>query len=151
MLYERATVLDCDGRWAWVQAASQAGCARCAAGRGCGGGIFGRLLGSRLHRVRALNEAAAAPGDTVLLGLHEAVLWQGALRVYGWPLGLLLVGVLVGQTNSDVGALLGGVLGFGCGLLLSRWHSRRLATAADCQPAILRVVPPGTDCFPETD
>src|SRR5690606_19948088 len=126
MLYERATVLEHDGRWAWVQAASQAGCARCAAGRGCGGGIFGRLLGSRLHRVRALNEPAAKPGDTVLLGLAEAVLWQGALRVYGWPLGLLLVGLLAGQTGGDAGALLGGVIGFGSGWLLGRWHSRRL-------------------------
>lgn len=149
MLYERATVLDRDGRWAWVQAASQAGCARCAAGRGCGGGIFSRLLGTRLHRVRALNEPTAAPGDMVLLGLAEAALWQGALRVYGWPLGLLLAGLLAGQVGGDAGALLGGAIGFVLGLLLSRWHSRRLAGVAQYQPAILRVLPPGSDCFPE--
>ena len=57
MITETGRVLQVEGEWALVACRRQVECARCAAGRGCGGGVLGKLLGDRLHHVRAATGA----------------------------------------------------------------------------------------------
>lgn len=151
MIYERARVLELDGGFAWVQAASQVDCARCAAGRGCGGGVFARLLGRRLQRVRAIHAGDVQAGDTVLIGLAESAVLVSSFMAYSVPLlGLLLGAVLgTGLAEGDAGALLGGAAGFGAGLFVLKVYNRRTVGDARFQPVILRRLREDEACFPD--
>ncbi len=77
------------------------------------------------HRDVALkvrNTVGAREGEEVVIGFQEQALVRGAMRVYGMPLGGLLLFSLLGEQLGGEGlALLGGVLGLGGGLL---WAGR---------------------------
>jgi sigma-E factor negative regulatory protein RseC len=75
-----------DGDRAWVHVGTRSGCSACDAGRGCGAGIFGRLLNRRTARVSVVNRLQLEPGAPVLIGLPERAFLTLVLRLYGWPL-----------------------------------------------------------------
>lgn len=137
MITERGTVVSLEGDYAWVQSAAQSGCRRCAEGRGCGGGIFARLLGDRLHRIRVLNRLGAQPGEEVLIGLTESALLGGALLVYGLPVLLLVAGAVLATPWGEPAAVAGALAGLGAGIGLLRLSARRLDRAARFQPVLL--------------
>ena len=143
MLRETGRVESVQDGFAWVACSARIDCSLCAEGRGCGGGLLGRLLGDRLHRVRALSlEDGLAVGDRVELSLAESALVRGALQVYGLPLlgfiGLPVAAFWLSGLRSDFG-LLGLAL---TGLLLGMLLARRLAASAGAsrryQPCITR-------------
>lgn len=142
MITETGRVLEVEGDWAWVACRRQVECARCAEGRGCGGGVLGRLLGDRLHKVRAATgSVAVTPGDQVLIGLGEDVVLRAAAAVYLVPLLLALAGGAV-ATGLTAGGDLAAIIGAACGLVLglgwARGYSRRSAADASFNPVILR-------------
>jgi sigma-E factor negative regulatory protein RseC len=142
LITETGRVLEVEGDWAWVACRRQVECARCAEGRGCGGGVLGRLLGDRLHKVRAATgSVAVAAGDQVLIGLGEDVVMRAAAVVYLVPLLLALAGALAawqvwwrrrprGRARRGSGFRAGAALG----PALQPWPRRRRAF----QPVILR-------------
>lgn len=143
MLLETGRVERVHARFAWVSCSAQTDCQRCREGKGCGGGLLGRLLGDRLHRVRAAHDGLALkPGDRVELGLSEGALLRGAVQVYGIPLaGFLLVPVLLATllgTNNDLVLLLAGIAGLLAGLLLANWRAGRVERDARYQPMVIR-------------
>ena len=105
-------------------------CPRCAAGKGCGAGIF--TTGSAERQV----EAAVPPGlcpqvdDRVEILLAPENLLRAAFVVYGLP----MIGAIGGATLAyaaslgDAAAAMLALLGLGCGLVASRWRLRQ----ADC-------------------
>ena len=143
MITETGRVLEVEGDWAWVACRRQVECARCAAGRGCGGGVLAKLLGDRLHKVRAATgSVAVVPGDQVLIGLGEDVVLRAAAAVYLVPLLLALAGGVAAATlagGGDLVALLGAAAGLVLGLYWARGYSRRHASDASLQPVILRL------------
>lgn len=143
MITETGRVLAVEGEWAWVACRRQVECARCAEGRGCGGGVLGKLLGDRLHKVRAATgSVAVAPGDQVLIGLGEDAVLRAAAAVYLLPLVLALAGgvaVVTVMGGGDLAALLGAVAGLVAGLAWARGYSRRHATDTALQPVVLRL------------
>lgn len=143
MIEEQAEVTGVDGFHAWVACRAQQDCARCAAGQGCGGGILGRWLGDRLHRVRAVHDGGVRVGDCVVIGVDERVILFAALLVYGVPLAALLAGALLGQllAGHDAGALAGLLAGLLGGFLWVRYFSRKMPVQRWSQPAVLRRVP----------
>lgn len=144
MITERARVLRVSADTAWVQCESQSGCARCAAGEGCGGGLFARLLRGRLQELPvALPPALAGrllDGEHVLIGLSARAVQSASLLLYGLPLAGLLAGAVAGEllAGGDAAALAGTVAGMGAGLLLARLQGRRLAGSAALSPVLLR-------------
>lgn len=142
MITETGRVLEVDGGWALVACRRQVECARCAEGRGCGGGVLGKLLGDRLHKVRAVTgEVSVAPGDQVLIGLGEDAVMRAAVVVYLVPLlaalgGGIVSGVMLGA--GELGTIAGAVAGFLLGLRWARGYSRRHAADAALQPVVLR-------------
>ncbi len=143
MITESGRVERLEDGFAWVVCAGQSGCVRCAEGRGCGGGLLGRLLGDRLHRVRALPGGhALRAGDRVELGLQEAALLRGALRVYGLPLlgliGLPLTVRLMTGMSGDGTMLIAALAGLAAGLMMARRGSTRLARDPLYQPHVIR-------------
>ncbi|MGD9388719.1 MAG: SoxR reducing system RseC family protein [Gammaproteobacteria bacterium] len=149
MITETGRVLEVHGEWALVACQRQVECARCAEGRGCGGGVLGKLLGDRLHKVRAVTgPVAVAPGDQVLIGLGEDAVLRAALVVYLVPLLAALAGGVaagVGLGAGELGSIGGAVAGFLLGLRWARGYGRRHAGDSALQPMILRRTD-GTGC-----
>lgn len=148
LLEERALVLSVDRERAWLRCERQAGCARCAEGKGCGSGLFSRLLGDRLEAVPIQNTLKARPGDVVLLGLEPAAIENAAWLVYGLPLAGLLSGALAGQAMGpgDLPALLGAAVGVVLGLAVVRYLGRRLAADPRYQAVMLRKLASDEPC-----
>lgn len=140
LLEERALVLEVSGDQAWLRCERQAACARCAEGKGCGSGLFSRLLGDRLEAVPVHNALQVEPGDVVMLGLEPAAVENAAWLVYGLPLLGLLLGALAGQAagTGDLPAVIGAMLGGALGLIVVRRLAGRLAADPRYQAVMLR-------------
>lgn len=147
MLLETGRVETVQEQFAWVACVAQSDCQRCREGKGCGGGLLGRLLGDRLHRVRACHGGLVLQsGDRVELGLSEGALVRGAFKVYGIPLAgfLLLPGLLylLAGVSNDFALLLAGLAGLSTGLWFARSSARRVGADPRFQPVIIRRLDP---------
>ncbi len=142
MLEEQAEVTAIDGPHAWVACRAQQDCVRCAEGKGCGGGILGRWLGDRLHRVRVTFQGDLRVGDCVIIGLDERVLFSLALLVYGLPLVLLFVGAVLGNWwfGGDAATGLGMLVGLSAGFAWVHGFSRKMRQVRHFQPTVMRRV-----------
>src|SRR5690606_16847485 len=105
-------------------------------------GVLGRLLGDRLHEIRAATGAVdVSPGDQVVIGLGEDAVLRAAAAVYLVPLLLALAGGAGAAALSgggDLPAILGAAAGLLLGLRWARAYGRRNAASAALQPVILR-------------
>lgn len=152
LITERARVLRVADGVAWVQCESQAGCARCAAGEGCGAGLFSRLLRGRLQElpVRLPGNLEREPfsGEWVLIGLSTAAVQNASLLMYGLPLAGLLGGAVAGSlgAGNDLFALLGALAGMTAGFVLARWRAAHVAGDGSLQPVMLRILRPEEPC-----
>lgn len=119
-------------------------CPRCAAGKGCGAGIFGATDSAR--RVEAIfsNSLQLSVGDSVNLTLGSRNLLQASIIVYGWPLFAAASAAALAQLAglADTGAAVAALLGLAIGAALARL---RLASKA-CLTQFVPVVTghPGT-------
>lgn len=140
IIAERACVLRVNGDVAWVRCETQSGCARCAAGQGCGGGLFSRLLRGRLQELPVTTEIAVQPGDWVLIGLSTSAVQNASALLYGCPLAGLLAGTIIGSQLSpgDATTLIGLAAGLAAGLVLAHRLATRLAGKSALQPVLLR-------------
>ena len=146
MIRERARVLDPFDGGGWVRTEAEAGCARCAAGQGCGSGTLGRLIGDRLTRVEVASEEPLRAGALVEIGIDERVLSLAAAVVYGVPLLALLAGAAIGASlGTDVAAAGGALLGLLAGSLVARRFARALAPQA-LRPRVLRALAADERC-----
>ncbi|MBT8144997.1 MAG: SoxR reducing system RseC family protein [Gammaproteobacteria bacterium] len=121
MIEESAEVTQADSTGVWIQCRSRSNCARCAAGRGCGGALLGSI-GRNRDPVIHISQPGHdwRPGDTVRLQLPERRLLGAAGLAYGLPLATLLCGSLVGNLFGDPGAVVGAVAGLTGGVGLGR-------------------------------
>ncbi len=94
MVEQQGVVVAVEDGDAWVRVGGQSGCPACDEGRGCGAGLFGRLLQRGEARVRVANRLGVRPGQAVTLGLREADFLSLVLRLYGLPLLAGLGGAL---------------------------------------------------------
>lgn len=97
----------------FVSLGGRMGCPACDAGRGCGAGVFGKLLKRRPVVLDFDNHLSAKPGDAVIVGLPEALFLVLATRFYLYPLLAGLAGAAAGHYVSAMfhsGAALGDAL-----------------------------------------
>jgi sigma-E factor negative regulatory protein RseC len=100
MLEQRGQVVaTADGR-ASVRLGGQSGCAACDAGRGCGAGVFGRLLRRRPVVLEFDNQVGARCGQAVLVGVSEQWFLRLVMRFYLVPLLAGLAGAALGHHLS---------------------------------------------------
>jgi sigma-E factor negative regulatory protein RseC len=143
VITETGQVLEIEGSHAWVACRRQVECARCARGEGCGGGIIGKMLGDRLHRVRAATGGIlVAPGDRVRIGLDEGAVMRAAFVVYLAPLAAAVVAAALAWSlvGGDAAAALGAMAGLGGGLVWARRYSRGHEHDPRFQPVVLERV-----------
>ncbi len=120
-------VLRIDGDHVWVEAREVASpCGACARKEGCRtqANGTGKLL-------RFPNNIHARPGDAVLIRAEKGLVLKSVWSAYGIPLLLGLAGAMAALefTGSEMAAVVGVLLGLGCGFFLLR--IRRL----DCPDA----------------
>jgi sigma-E factor negative regulatory protein RseC len=153
MIEELARVVRVDGEFVWVEIRRTSACGGCAAKAGCGTAVFGRFLGARRVRLRALGASAITVGDGVVIGIRERALVRGSLALYAVPLLGLLAGAAAGQdlaqrlliSDSELVSIAAGFLGLAGGFAWV-WHfTRRVADDADYQPVILRRMAPADE------
>lgn len=136
-----------DGRIA-VRLGGQSGCAACDAGRGCGAGLFGRMLRRRPLVLNFGNHLDARCGQAVVVGVPESWFLRLVARFYLFPLlaGLggaafghyLSVTAQAGPTGRDLLALAGAMIA-GAAVI---WRNRARPVEFTDAPAVhlLRVV-----------
>jgi len=97
MIEQQAQVVSVTEGRAAVRLGARSGCSACDAGRGCGAGLFGRLLKRRPVVLELENTVGARAGEPVIVGLPEQVFLRLAARFYLWPLLLALAGAALGH------------------------------------------------------
>ena len=130
MLEQQGRILEQVGGLATIRMGPVAGCPTCAAGKGCGAGIFGRLLQRNAVLLKLENSTDAKPGDVVIVGIPEGPFLSLVLRLYLRPLLMGLAGAVLGNyfatrmTNQsgiiDGFSLLLGFVAAGLGVAWSR-------------------------------
>jgi sigma-E factor negative regulatory protein RseC len=98
MLIERGVVTTKENNLITVTCRSRVDCARCAQGKGCGGGILARWLGNRQFQVQAwFNPELHNPeiGNLVEISLPATRVVRLAAIMYGLPLVILVVALLI--------------------------------------------------------
>lgn len=137
MLHESGEVVAVTEGRVTVRGTSRAGCARCAAGRGCGGAYFSRLLGEPQRCITGRASGALAPGDPVRIAIPETTVLRAAVLAYLVPLAALLAGAVAGQFfGGEAGAVGGSAAMLLPALIYARWRAARLRRAL--QPRVYR-------------
>jgi len=113
-------------------------CARCAAGRGCGAGLFGRRDRSISLAIDATVASGLRPGDRVAVELDDGDLLKAAGLAYGIPLFAAVAAAAMASLlfTAEAAAVLGALAGLAGGVL----YARRRAAAMPCGT---RLVAPG--------
>lgn len=124
-----------------VEVTSAVSCARCAAGKGCGAGLFGPAGSGRSIEARIAPGVTVDIGDEVSIELAPPGLLRVAMIVYGLPLcgALLGAGAAYVFGLADLQAALAALGGIVAGFLVAR---QRLG-GCEFKPTIVDTVPEG--------
>lgn len=135
-------IRDGRGTRAVVEVEAAAICARCAAGRGCGAGLFAGRQGTRRLELGIAGNPGLVEGTVVALELAPANVLRAALIVYGLPLAGAAIGAALAYalTLGDAGAAAMALLGLCVGALASRQRLGSESCLARFTPSIARVV-----------
>lgn len=127
MIEQQGQAVSRSGGKVRVRLGGTSGCAACEAGRGCGAGVFAKMLRRRTVELEFENHIGARRGQAVIVGVPEALYLGLVMRFYLLPLLAGLAGAAIGHylagrlgagpTGSDLLALLAG-LGGGAAVLL---------------------------------
>ena len=110
MIEQQGRVVAADGTRVRIRLGGTSGCTACDAGRGCGAGVFGRLLRRRPVELEFDNRIGATPGQAVMIGLPESLFLALTLRFYLLPLLAGLAGAVAGHWLASRAGLEGAVL-----------------------------------------
>ncbi|MDH5571831.1 MAG: SoxR reducing system RseC family protein [Gammaproteobacteria bacterium] len=146
MIEETAIIIECDGEYAWIEAQRKTACGQCNVNKACGTSTLSKVLGNKSTRMRAINQAQAQKGETVLVGLHESALLTGSFVVYIIPIACMLLfaifGKLIAQQwlfQSGEGlSIIFGIIGLFVAAIWIRFFSRRIKSDTHYQPVVLR-------------
>jgi len=121
MIEQNVQVLRCDAEQLWVRMGSQTGCAACDNGKGCGAGLFAKLIQHKPVILElARRDVEVEAGQMLTLAFPERLYLKLVFASYGWPLLAALAGALGGYglgTWLQFGAVLIDVVTFSGGIL----------------------------------
>ena len=136
MIEQQGRVVSLTHGAAMVRIGPTTGCSACDAGKGCGAGIFGRLLRRKAATVSLPNEINAREGQAVTVGIPETVFLRLLAHFYLLPLIAGLAGAVLGHHLvlripvmagwTDAGSIAGAVLFAGLALTLNRNRQAKL-------------------------
>lgn len=97
MIEQQGRVLRLDTGRAVITLDTVSGCPACDAGKGCGAGIFGRLIRRKPPTLVVDNPAALAPGQAVIVGIPESLFLNLLAKLYLLPVLAGLAGAAAGH------------------------------------------------------
>lgn len=109
-LWQMGRVHEVSDRNAQIKFDTTESCAQCLAGKGCGAGVFSQLFSNKGAILAVPNTSNLKVGQPVRVGVLPLDLLKASLWLYGWPLAVFLLTLMLGGT----------VLGAGHGAL-SEW------------------------------
>lgn len=128
------------GKTATVVVKSTAVCHRCAAGKGCGAGIFQSAEKPRHMQIEIPDGMSVRQGDSIDLQIGAGYLLRAALLAYGLPLITTLVTLLLLQTSGfgtrDAIGIVAALAGLSGGLAIGRVFLRRGSICDQFVPSI---------------
>lgn len=130
---------DARGRLATIDVEASAICARCAAGKGCGAGLFGARQSTRRLEAPVPPGANIRAGDNVQVALETGDLLSAAMIVYGWPLLGAALGASVAYilNSGDAVAALSALVGLVGGAVLARRRLNQSQCLSRFRPRII--------------
>ncbi len=133
-------IRDARGVRAIVAVEAAAVCSRCAAGHGCGAGVFTIRQGVRHLEVMLPDGGDLAEGDVVNIELAPGNVLRAALLVYGLPLaGAASAAALAyGFALGDAGAAAAALGGLAAGATVGRHRVRHDSCLARFTPTLSR-------------
>jgi sigma-E factor negative regulatory protein RseC len=133
-------IRDRRGVHALVDVEAAAVCSRCAAGRGCGAGVFPARQGTRRLDVTLPEDRHFTAGDIVSIELAPGKVLRAALIVYGLPLAGGAAGAALAYALAlgDAGAAASAICGLLAGALGGRRRLRNDACLARFTPTVTR-------------
>lgn len=155
MIEQRGQVVRLHNNNVYVRVGATTGCPTCDAGKGCGGGIFARLVPKKpvTLKVTALADSPkVAVGQQVILGLPEVFFLSWTGLMFGLPLVVGLVAASLAQwlgnsqfpentaISTDILVLLAALLAAAGSLWLIRKQSLQSLNAVK-QLRLLTVAP----------
>jgi sigma-E factor negative regulatory protein RseC len=130
-----------DGVHAIIAVEMASACPRCAAGKGCGAGIFASDGDDRQVEASVRQGLAIAVDDLVEISLAPDNLLRAASIVYGLP----MLGAVIGASLAyafglaDAAAAVIALLGLAAGLVISRWRLGRASCLRRFVPTVERI------------
>lgn len=155
MIEQQGQVVRIQKNNAFVRVGATAGCPACEAGKGCGGGIFARLVPKKSVTLEVkiyIDSPKISVGQQVILGLPEIYFLRWTGLMFGLPLVVGLVAASLAQwlrnsrfpemtsTSTDILVLLVALIAAGCSLLFIRKQSLQNLNATK-QLSLLSVMP----------
>lgn len=142
MIEEEAVVARVDeAGTVWVEKSRQSACASC--DKGCPSATVGDYFGGSTVSLPATSVIEVSAGDRVVVGISEGAFLKGSLGLYLLPLLGLFLGSILGNAGaswfaiqSDIAAIIGGVLGLGGTLALLKFTP--VLPRHQLRPAVLR-------------
>lgn len=128
MIEQQGRVVAAASERAVVRLGGMSGCPACDAGRGCGAGVFGRLLRRRPVDLTFDNHLQARTGEAVVVGLPEAWFLRLVARFYLVPLLAGLVAAAFGHYLSRMfgaGIAIADLATLAAAVLAGAWAVRR--------------------------
>ena len=98
MIEQQGRIISLQGSRATIMLGASSGCSACDAGKGCGAGIFGRLLIRKPLMLELDNPQRLNAGQAVMVGIPEAYFLSLLARLYLLPLLTGLLGAVLGHS-----------------------------------------------------
>ena len=122
MIEEEAIVIKASKENVILEVVRSKPCGLCGQVRGCGNSIWGKIFSHRTGYIETRNHLNAKLGDVVILGIDETLMLKSSLMLYGVPLMLMFLGMVMGNTfakeTTELYVLLGAVMGLFLGVVL---------------------------------
>ena len=135
-------IRDGRGARAIVDVETAVACARCAAGRGCGAGLFAGRPGTRRLELAIAVDQGFEEGDVVALELAPGNVLRAALIVYGLPMAGAAIGAALAYMLAlgDAVAAVTALVGLCAGALAGRQRLASESCLARFTPTLARAV-----------
>ncbi|MDR3394047.1 MAG: SoxR reducing system RseC family protein [Parasulfuritortus sp.] len=127
MIETKTRIVSVANGTAWVRPTEDSGCGGCGSRSSCAVSGLAKYFSRHQKLVPVPCNAAARPGDDLMVSVSEGELLKAGLLAYLLPALLGVAGAATGAANGlgDVGAVVGMASGVALGLLIARLLSRR--------------------------
>lgn len=142
MLTETGQIVAVETDGLWVETIQRSTCGSCAAKSGCGQHLMSRMSGHNSYLWVSLQGRKAEGfqvGDTITLGVPEAVVANGSLLVYLLPLVTMLAmtGLAHHLWQIEPVTILAGLVGLVSGGGWVRWRAHKTRHDPRLQPVLI--------------